>query len=241
MAAFLRREGLTKLPEALRSRGLIAEAIRAKRVVAATASLRRRMDEAYVEVLPVAIRLLGEGRSRVGIARDLNDLGLRGRTGSPWRSLTVLALLRRAGTLPPGPSRRHTFTADDQGTGQRAAALANRRLATASMAEIEPLVRRLLASDYTYPEIAATLNEYGYKPRFSERWTKSILYLAMRRIDEWNQETQASPVTKRKPEIRHGAVQSAESILRLAGRRRSTVPAHLSRSATGERTRVVDT
>ena len=200
MAAFLRREGLTKLPEALRSRGPIAETIRAKGIVAAAASLRRRVDEAYVDAVPVAIRLLGEGRSRVGIARDLNDLGLRVRTGSPWRSLTVLALLRRAGAVPPGPTRRHSFTSQEQHAGQCAAAAVNRRLATESMAEIEPLVRRLFASGYSYPKIAETLNEYGFTPRFAERWTKSVLYLAMRRIDERNRESEASPAKRRQPE-----------------------------------------
>ena len=203
MAAFLRREGLTKLPEALRSRGPMAEAIRAKGIVAAAASLRRRVDEAYVDAVQVAVRLLGEGRSRVGIARDLNNLGLRVRTGSPWRSLTVLALLRRAGALAPGPARRHAFTSDDQDAGQRAAAMANRRRAVESMAEIEPLVRRLLASGYSYPRIAATLNEYGFKPRFAERWTKSILYLAIRRIDERNRESIASSTSRRRPEAKN--------------------------------------
>ena len=204
MAAFLRREGLTKLPEALRSRGPVAEAIRAKGVIAAAASLRRRVDEAYVNALPVAIRLLAEGRSRIGIARDLNDLGLRLRTGSPWRSITVLALLRRAGALPPGPARRHAFTKGDQDAGQRAAALTNRRRAVESMAETEPLVRRLLASGYSYPKVAETLNEMGYKPRFAERWTKSVLYLAIRRIDERKQESEAFPMRKRPPETRSG-------------------------------------
>ena len=202
MARFLRREGLPKLPEALRSRGPVAEAIRARGIVAAAASLRQRVEVAYAETLPVAIRLLGAGRSRVGIARDLNDLGLRVRTGGPWRALTVLALLRRAGALPPGPSRHYTFTRADQNAGQRAAAEANRRLASESMLEIEPLVRRLLASGYTYSEIAETLNEYGFNPRYAERWTKSILYLAVRRIDERKRETSASPSKRRPPEFR---------------------------------------
>lgn len=202
VARFLRREGLTRLPEAPRSRGPVAEAIRAKGIVAAAESLRRRVDEAYVDAVPAAVRLLGEGRSRVGIARDLNDLGIRVRTGSPWRSLTVLALLRRAGALPSGPARRHAFTVGDQDAGQRAAALANRRRAVESMAGIEPLVRRLLASGYSYPKIAETLNELGYKPRYAERWTKSILYLAIRRIDERNGESEASPLRRRRPQTR---------------------------------------
>ena len=202
MAAFLRREGLTKLPEALRSRGPIAEAIRARGVIAAAASLRRRVDEAYVDAVLVAVRLLGEGRSRVGIARDLNDLGFRMRTGSPWRSLTVLALLRRAGALPPGPARRHAFTIGDQDAGQRLAALTNRKRAVESMTETEPLARRLLSSGYSYPEVAETLNQYGFKPRYSERWTKSILYLALRRIDDRNRESESSLVRRRHPEIR---------------------------------------
>ena len=202
MAAFLRREGLTKLPKALRSRGPIAEAIRAKGVIAAAVSLRRRVDEAYVDVVPVAVRLLDEGRSRVGIARDLNDFGFRMRTGSPWRSLTVLALLRRAGALPPGPARRHAFSPGDQDAGQRAAALKNRKRAVESMTEIEPLARRLLASGYSYPDVANALNEYGFKPRYADRWTKSILYLALRRIDDRDRESEASPSRRRRPEIR---------------------------------------
>ena len=204
MAAFLRREGLTKLPEALRSRGPVAEAIRAKGIIAAAASLRRRVDEAYIEAEPVAIRLLREGRSRVGIARDLNDLGLRVRTGSPWRSLTVLSLLRRAGALPPGPARRHAFSVADQDAGQRAAALTNRKRAVESMMKIEPLARRLLASGYSYSDVAETLNEYGFKPRHAERWTKSILYLMIRRIDERERESDASLMRRRRPETRTG-------------------------------------
>lgn len=176
MARFLRREGLPRLPEALHSRGPVADAIRLKGVAAAMVSMRRRTEEAYVDVVPVAVRLLGEGRSRAGIARDLNDLGFRVKTGSPWRSQTVLALLRRTGALPPGTARRHAFTADDQDAGQRAARTANRRLAVESTAEVEPLGRRLLASGYSYTEIAETLIEYGFKPRFAERWTRSVLF-----------------------------------------------------------------
>ncbi|MDP9025834.1 MAG: recombinase family protein [Candidatus Eremiobacteraeota bacterium] len=200
MAAFLRRVSLPKLPEALRTRGPVADSIRAKGIVAAAASLRRRTDDAYVDALPIAVRLLGEGRSRAGIARDLNDLGLRVQTGSPWRSLTVLALLRRAGALAAGPARRHAFTAKDQDAGQRAAATANRRRAVESMADVEPLARRLLATGYSYLEIAETLNDFGFKPRYAERWTKSILYLAMRRIDERNRESKASRATRRLPD-----------------------------------------
>ena len=80
---FLRREGLPPLPEALRVRGPVSERIRAKGVIAARESLRRRMEEADVEASPIALRLLGEGRSRVGIARDLNKRsGLAGENGS---------------------------------------------------------------------------------------------------------------------------------------------------------------
>ena len=210
IARFLRRESLPRLPETLRSRGPIAEAIRVKGIAAAAASLRRRTEEAYADVIPVAMRLLGEGRSRVGIARDLNDLGFRVKTGSPWRSLTVLALLRRAGALSPGPARKHTFTDGDQDAGQKAARVANRRLATESMAEMEPLIRRLLASGYSYPEVAETLNEMGYKPRYAERWTKSILYLAMRRIDERSRESMASSKTRRRAETWSMSCRSCE-------------------------------
>lgn len=202
MAAFLRRVGLPRLPDTLRVRGPVAESIRAKGVVAAAKAMREKTEAAYADAIPVAVRLLNEGRSRIGIARDLNDLGFRVQTGAPWRSITVLALLRRAGLLPPGPTPRHAFTVGDQHAGQLAAAAANRRLAVESMAGIEPLVRRLLASGYSYPEIAETLNSYGFRPRFAERWTRTILYLAIRRIDERNRESDASSSRIRAPDSR---------------------------------------
>ena len=200
VASFLRREGLPPLPEALRVRGPVSERIRAKSVIAARESLRRRMEEADVEASPIALRLLGEGRSRVGIARDLNDRGLRVRTGAPWRAITVLALLRRAGALPPGPARRYGFTAADQDAGQRAAALVNPQKALEAATEVEPLARRLLLSGYTYREVADVLNSYAYKPNYADRWTKSILYLAIRRLDDDARESVASPFRRRRPD-----------------------------------------
>ena len=174
---FLKREGLPPLPPALRYNKEVADDIRRRGVAASRAAFAARTAVADAPALPIVRAMIAVGATRPAIVAALNERGLCNSEGSPWATGPVLRMLRRAGLADPVKHRVNVVPS---------AALQRRReRARETSAPYLTLIRRLRVAGHSYPKIATTLNECGYVPPRSDRWTGTTVYQLLLRQRRW--------------------------------------------------------